>query len=317
MVHREVAAQGPVRGIYFRIDPPLPYPDIALVDCFPSQIQKVEAVIRDWLAAPPQMDQIACIAAKLVEEKKRTVITLDEARLRVPPPPPAETNPGYNPHLDKRRPQELSEYLQNYQVVFIVDDSASMNDEGRWDEAKNALSGIADYAKQYVPGTMEVLFLNSPVRHVEGQDTATIADLFVRVQPEGNTPTGAALKKVLDAQISKLDPAIGRPEYADIKPLDIIIITDGKPTDQPEVVVEEAAAHLQDRHHHPNCIGIQFVQIGHKMRAASALAKLINCKNGNMVDTVPYTATLDSDRLRRILLGGLHPNIRALLPRSS
>lgn len=33
-----------------------------------------------------------------------------------------------------------------------------------------------------------------------------------------------------------------------------------------------------------------------------------------MVDTVPYTEFLTSDRLQRILLGALHPNIRALLP---
>ncbi|KZT22380.1 hypothetical protein NEOLEDRAFT_1138050 [Neolentinus lepideus HHB14362 ss-1] len=105
-----------------------------------------------------------------------------------------------------------------------------MNDEGRWDEAMNALAGIADYARQYVPGTMEVSFLNSPVRHVEGQDTATIAELFIKVQPEGNTPTGAALKRVLDAQIIRLDSAISTRGYADIKPLDIIVITDGKPS---------------------------------------------------------------------------------------
>jgi hypothetical protein len=32
-----------------------------------------------------------------------------------------------------------------------------------------------------------------------------------------------------------------------------------------------------------------------------------------MVDTVPYTEKLTSQRLERILLGGLHPNIRKSL----
>jgi len=30
-----------------------------------------------------------------------------------------------------------------------------------------------------------------------------------------------------------------------------------------------------------------------------------------MVDTVPYTSALTPEVLKRILLGGLHPNIRA------
>jgi hypothetical protein len=33
-----------------------------------------------------------------------------------------------------------------------------------------------------------------------------------------------------------------------------------------------------------------------------------------MVDTVPYTAVLTPQRLERILLGGIQPNLRALLP---
>lgn len=32
-----------------------------------------------------------------------------------------------------------------------------------------------------------------------------------------------------------------------------------------------------------------------------------------MVDTVPYDGVLTPERLERILLGGLHPNVRALI----
>lgn len=36
-----------------------------------------------------------------------------------------------------------------------------------------------------------------------------------------------------------------------------------------------------------------------------------------MVDTVSYEGALTPDRLKRILLGGLHPNIRAILSDNS
>ena len=44
---------------------------------------------------------------------------------------------------------------------------------------------------------------------------------------QGGTPTGKVLKQMLDGHLTKLDEAIGKPEYARIRPLDIIVLTDG------------------------------------------------------------------------------------------
>ena len=81
-------------------------------------------------------------------------------------------------------------------------------------------------------------------------------------------------------------------------------------------------------------MGVQFVQIGDEEEAKEALKMLVMGDNGvrcavhsaaldvsdlklliqSIVDTVPYRGVLTPERLQRILLGGIHPNVRATLP---
>lgn len=100
--------------------------------------------------------------------------------------------------------------------------------------------------------------------------------------------------------------------------------------DEPHGVLLKACTRLKSSRHHPNCIGLQFVQIGSDPKAIPVLKKLtgadvgvsslwvsliaeLNNKSQNMVDTVPYDGVLTSEKLMRILLGGIHPNVRAQL----
>jgi uncharacterized protein YegL len=46
---------------------------------------------------------------------------------------------------------------------------------------------------------------------------------------QGGTPTGKVLKQVLDEHLTDLDEAIDKPRYAEIRPMDIIVLTDGRP----------------------------------------------------------------------------------------
>ena len=39
-----------------------------------------------------------------------------------------------------------------------------------------------------------------------------------------------------------------------------------------------------------------------------------NAQSQGIVDAVPYRGVLTSAELQRIVLGGLHPNVRALVP---
>ena len=45
----------------------------------------------------------------------------------------------------------------------------------------------------------------------------------------GYTPTGEILKKHLDGQIALLNEKVGSPDYGKIQPLDIVVVTDGRP----------------------------------------------------------------------------------------
>jgi len=107
------------------------------------------------------------------------------------------------------------------------------------------------------------------------------------------TPTAKRLSDILQIHIARLDDALGRrEEYSKIKPLDLIIITDGEASafsskslhyipcsgiltslsgDDPKNVLVKIAAELKPKKHHPNIIGIQFVQIGEDQKARKEL----------------------------------------------
>lgn len=59
-----------------------------------------------------------------------------------------------------------------------------------------------------------------------------MAAAMAAVAPEGNTPTGKRTREILDTHVAKLNNARNKPEYGQIKPLDLICITDGEPSTQ-------------------------------------------------------------------------------------
>lgn len=106
-VHLEAEMTLP-RGLYCRIDPPLGLDKLTLVDCFHGE--KVENAIGRWAEDAAGKDTITTTSALLVDETKET--KAEDLRKLHPPAPPAGTvNPGYNPQLDKRRPETMMDYL--------------------------------------------------------------------------------------------------------------------------------------------------------------------------------------------------------------
>jgi len=312
LIHIETLSKIPENQIYYRLNPDLGLGSVDLVDCF--HVDKIEETVTKWLTEPEGKQAVRDIAAKLVD-LNTAPLEIAEAPHAAPPAPPPDTNTGYNPLLDEPRPQKMIDYLRDYHVVFVVDDSRSMGYEGRWAEARDALSGIAEEAIKYDSEGVDLCFFNSKRKCLAVKGESTIVSTFDEVRPSAGTPTGAVLKTLLDKEIGSLDAAIGKPEYKAIKPLDIIVITDGVPSDKPHDVLVEACTRMKSSKHHPNCIGLQFVQIGNDPKAVPVLKQLTGDDVGNMVDTVPYNGVLTSEKLERILLGGVHPNIRALLPK--
>jgi uncharacterized protein YegL len=88
------------------------------------------------------------------------------------------------------------------------------------------------------------------------------------VLKKGQTPTGKKLREVLEFYVPKI---VGNPNH---KPINIVVITDGEPTDDPKEVIVETAQYL-DAMNVPQCqLGIQFVQIGDDEEATRALKEL-------------------------------------------
>lgn len=83
------------------------------------------------------------------------------------------------------------------------------------------------------------------------------------------------------------------------KPLNIIVLTDGEPTDDPESVIVDAARRLDALNAPLSQVGIQFFQIGDEEGAREALEDLDDALAEiygirDMVDYTPYI----SDRQR-------------------
>ncbi|KAM6501934.1 hypothetical protein JOM56_001911 [Amanita muscaria] len=205
-----------------------------------------------------------------------------------------------------------------FEVVFIVDDSSSM-EGARWSETRDALATIVEKAFELKVDTVSLRFLNNE-RHVRGfQGKETLRSLFNTMRPRGLTPLGRALKAVFQEHLNRIDAAVGmgQEEYSKIPPLDIIVLTDGVPTDkgedEPAKVIAKAVKRLNDIHYHPNTMNVQIVQIANERDAKKAFESLVLGDNRMIVGTVPYKGILDPEKLQKILLGGLHPNTRSQL----
>jgi hypothetical protein len=235
-----------------------------------------------------------------------------------PPPPPPNTNKGYNPALDKPRPAKIENYLKFYDVTIIIDDSGSMNVQGRWAECLTAVMSVANKAIDNGATGIEFHFFNNPgvlkfkdqIRGVA--DKSKVSQFLNSVTPSGGDLTRQKLQGILQERINLLNQSMGTPEYGKTRPMDLIIITDGTldATIGPEI--QAAAKLVEDAHHHPNAVYIQFVQIGNDPSATQTLTTLGQGDYGGMVSTVPYNGTaLTPERFEQVLLSGVQPSVHA------
>ena len=207
-------------------------------------------------------------------------------------PPPAEAPPAYQPPIASTTDNRYA-FLSTFDTVFLIDDSGSM--AGRsWKETAAALASVAPICTQHDADGIDIYFLNhadNPAYH-NITSAASIEGIFAAVRPMGGTPTGTRLNDILKPYLRRLQA-----EGADkVKPLNIIVITDGVPSDDVETVILNAAKKL-DRWDAPGWqVGIQFFQVGNEHGAAEALRELDDDLAGiggeevrDMVDTVPWS----------------------------
>ncbi|KAK1225921.1 hypothetical protein PQX77_011118 [Marasmius sp. AFHP31] len=205
-------------------------------------------------------------------------------------------------------PSEPANTGPTMDVVLVVDDSDSMSTEGRWNQARDALASVAESSHRFDDDGVDLFFINNVIFR------KNIRPLSHRLLT-GATPTGARLQSVLDEYIPLVEQRFRT--QSTVKPVNIIVITDGDPTDDPESVIVEAARRLHRAQIPERLLGIQFVQIGNDQEATRALKKLdksLESKHGirDMVDTTPYNPAnpeLTGDVMFKILWGALDRQI--------
>jgi uncharacterized protein YegL len=214
--------------------------------------------------------------------------------------------------------------LADFDTVFLIDDSGSM--AGRsWRETKEALRSIAPICTQYDADGIDIFFLNH--RNPNASDSlrgytnvtseAAVEQIFTNVQPLGGTPTGTRLNQILKLYRSQLENSMERQAHghdATVKPLNIIVITDGASSDDVESVIVNHAKKLDKYDAEPWQVGIQFFQVGREPGAAAHLQELDDTLSGShgvrdMVDTVPWTGddgqVLTADGILKVCLGSV------------
>ncbi|CAE7226219.1 unnamed protein product [Rhizoctonia solani] len=221
------------------------------------------------------------------------------------------------PSIELSKEDALAQ-LMHYDTQFLIDDSGSMSGS-RWNEARDALMGLAKYALKHDQDGIEIFFLNDVTNGLV-RNEEEVRKLFYSVGPTGGTPTGRRLEQILTTYISRIEAAKTKsggadPSQSGIKPLNLIVITDGEPTDDPESVIVTAARRLDAGQFSLTQVGIQFIQVGDDKSASKALKELDEHLHEDhnvrdIVDTRPFTGKkLTPEALIAMLLGGINRRV--------
>ncbi|KAK1778464.1 hypothetical protein QBC45DRAFT_414053 [Copromyces sp. CBS 386.78] len=213
-------------------------------------------------------------------------------------------------------------FLSLFDTVFLIDDSSSMMGD-RWDEARAAIAAIAPICVAHDKDGVDIYFLNHAESHEKIKSVADVSDAFEKVEPKGVTFTGKRLWDILGPYLKKYKHgskdrhgnlrASWDPEKTGVKPMNLIVITDGEPSDEPESSIKRCIKELEDVKAPYHQIGIQFFQVGNDQRAKEALAdlddKLVDQRD--MVDTVTWddgdtrARQLEGEKLLKVVLGSV------------
>ncbi|KAJ8454021.1 hypothetical protein ONZ45_g19468 [Pleurotus djamor] len=109
--------------------------------------------------------------------------------------------------------------------------------------------------------------------------SSEVKRLFDAQQLTSGTPIGGTLWKIVTTYLAKLDAAKASKQGETspatvVKPLNLIVITDGAPTDDLESVIVAIAKELDSRSLPVATLGVQFVQIGDDLSATQFLENL-------------------------------------------
>lgn len=185
-----------------------------------------------------------------------------------------------------------------------------------WRETSHAIASIAPICTAHDKDGIDIYFLNAPDSPSYQNITraSEVQRIFETVRPGGGTPTGTKLNAILKPYLRECEAKKSNLEA--LKPLNIIVITDGVPSDDPESVIVSYAKKLEKLDAPSWQVGIQFFQVGEEAGAAEALQELDDGLEGrtggrDMVDTVPWksqnggNAGLNGEGILKVVLGAV------------
>ncbi|KAK0705344.1 hypothetical protein B0H67DRAFT_593850 [Lasiosphaeris hirsuta] len=220
-------------------------------------------------------------------------------------------------------PEDPYAFLSTFDTIFLIDDSGSM--AGRsWREVKQALRAITPICTAHDSDGIDIYFLHA--RNQQNQsggwcnvrDAAQVEDIFMTVNPGGNTPTGTRINQILKPYLQGFERGVvaagGDAEESGVKPINVIVITDGAATDELEGVLINIAKKLDRLEAPPYQVGIQFFQVGNERGATEALNALddeLGSGIRDMIDTVTWNSrdgraqTLTANSILKVVLGAV------------
>lgn len=222
-------------------------------------------------------------------------------------------------------PEDPYAFLSTFDTIFLIDDSGSMAG-GSWRQVKEALRQITPICTAHDSDGVDVYFLNAKnhQHHAGGwtniRDNNQVESLFNTVRPSGGTPTGTRINQIMKPYVRTYQDRIavsGDPDNSGMKPINMIVITDGVPTDDPESVIISIAKKLDALEAPPYQVGIQFFQVGNERGAAQALQELddslgdVSAGIRDIVDTVTWNARdardhqLSGSAILKVVLGAV------------
>lgn len=188
--------------------------------------------------------------------------------------------------------------LSQFDTVFVVDDTGSMQlqansketfnaqTKSRWDILTKALQYIANIATMYDKDGLDINFLISTTLNRKNVRTGEeILDLLKKVnlsKSVGGTFMNPPLAELIGPHLAQyrqhFNRKVANRETTPPKPLNIIVLTDGKADDEKALtrLLVRTGKQLDDMFAPDSQIGIQFLQVGDDQDAATFLDHLDN-----------------------------------------
>ena len=241
----------------------------------------------DAHALKPAIHFLATIASNAIE--------LGKARSRptiAPPPPPASVNDRGDAVEDR------FSILQDYDTVFLIDDSPSMRGE-KWELVQKILNYSTVVATRYDTNGIDVHFMNNIKAN---QDNVRDPEIAVKIHHDielrGSTPTRDRLSRHLKVYLQEFRDANFS---ASFKCYNLIVLTDGEPN--PESEDEDDISDQEDAKKNKAAFRLirkKIVQVAKKLdeeEAESGQVGIQFCQIGNDHDATEFFEYLD-DRLK-------------------